>query len=372
LTNSIVQSDSQVFAQMAAAGITVLFASGDGGSNPNTSGSNGYNASNPLETAYPASDANVTGVGGTALILNPNNFSFVGEDSYAGYINNVLAHATGGGISQFFSRPSWQADGGGPILTNANRCVPDVSMVWSVLMQSSNLYTLALIVSQGQDVGFGGTSLSVQIWGGITALLNQARANAGLNSLGLLGPVLYPLHGTSAFTDITIGTNGAYSAGPGYDLCTGIGSPNVANLVAALAPTNATKPSITTQPQSVTTTAGTGLSLSVTATGGGTLTYQWFNNGTAVYGAIGSTYSVTSAAAANAGSYTVVVSNIIGTATSTAATVTVNSPPPAPPASGGGGGGAPSYWFYPALTLLFAIRQFFGARASKPKATVPS
>ncbi|HSY53516.1 MAG TPA: protease pro-enzyme activation domain-containing protein, partial [Opitutaceae bacterium] len=76
LTNSIVQSDSQVFAQMGAAGITVLVSSGDGGSNPNLTGGNGYSPSNPLEVAYPASDPNVTAVGGTALLLNLGTFSY--------------------------------------------------------------------------------------------------------------------------------------------------------------------------------------------------------------------------------------------------------------------------------------------------------
>jgi hypothetical protein len=66
------------------------------------------------------------------------------------------------------------------------------------------------------------------------AILNQARAIAGKGSIGLLGPVVYPLHGTSAFNDITSGNNGAYSAGSGYDLCTGLGSPNITNLASAL------------------------------------------------------------------------------------------------------------------------------------------
>src|SRR5208283_5138865 len=60
------------------------------------------------------------------------------------------------------------------------------------------------------------------------------RAAAGMGPIGLLNPHLYPLGGTGAFNDITSGTNGAYSAGPGYDLCTGLGSPNVANLLSAM------------------------------------------------------------------------------------------------------------------------------------------
>ena len=358
-TSSILQSDSQVFAQMAAAGITVLFASGDGGSNPNTNNTLGYSPSNPLQAEYPASDSNVTGVGATALTLTPNTFSYVSEAAYGGYINNVLLSATGGGISTLFSRPSWQTDGGGPILTNTNRCVPDVSVVWGVLIQPSNLYTRALVFLNGTDTSGGGTSLSAQIWGGIAAILNQARANAGLSPVGLLGPVLYPLRGTSALIDVTSGTNGAYSAGSGYDLCTGLGSPSITNLIAALAPANTTAPSITSQPQPVTVAGGAGFSLSVTATGGGVLTYQWYQNGTPIFGATSATYSIGSAAAANAGKYTVTVWNVIGTATSNAATVTVNSPPSA---SGGGGGGALSDWFYLALTILFAIRKVSRAR----------
>jgi kumamolisin len=242
------QSDSQVFAQMANAGITVLFASGDGGSNP--SPTNGfYGASNPLEVEYPASDPNVAGVGGTELFLTANIFSYAGE-AVANYITSPPPGASGGGVSQFFARPSWQTDGGS-ILTNVNRCVPDVSIVWASILQGTNSGPSALVVSSnGKDFSVGGTSLSVQAWGGIVAILNQARSIAGKGSIGLLGPVVYPLHGTSAFNDITSGNNGAYSAGPGYDLCTGIGSPNITNLASALgtvpaapAPTPAASPS---------------------------------------------------------------------------------------------------------------------------------
>ena len=69
-------------------------------------------------------------------------------------------------------------------------------------------------------------------------MINQARANIGQPSLGLLGPKIYPLNGTSSFRGITTGSNGAngvYNAGPGYNLCTGLGVPNVANLIRAVA-----------------------------------------------------------------------------------------------------------------------------------------
>jgi hypothetical protein len=76
------------------------------------------------------------------------------------------------------------------------------------------------------------------MWAAICARINQARASVNLASVGLLGPKIYPFIGTSNFRDITTGTNGPngfYNAGPGYDLCTGIGVPSVDALIQALA-----------------------------------------------------------------------------------------------------------------------------------------
>jgi hypothetical protein len=86
-------------------------------------------------------------------------------------------------------------------------------------------------------------------------------------------------------------------------------------------------PAISTQPSSASVNAGAGVSFSVTATGTGTLTYQWYLGTTAISGATASTYSIASAQASNAGSYTVVVTNSVGSVTSGAATLTVVSPP---------------------------------------------
>ena len=62
---------------------------------------------------------------------------------------------------------------------------------------------------------------------------NQARASAGQPAIGLLNTRLYSLIGTSAIRDITSGGNGTFNAGVGYDLCTGVGVPDVANLLTA-------------------------------------------------------------------------------------------------------------------------------------------
>jgi sugar lactone lactonase YvrE len=120
----------------------------------------------------------------------------------------------------------------------------------------------------------------------------------------------------------------------------------------------ATVPQITTQPQSQTVTAGASVSFTVVATGVPTPTYQWNFNGVAIGGATSSTYSLSSVQAANAGNYTVTVTNSAGSVTSNPATLTVNAATP-PPSTGGGGGGALGLWFYGALSLLVTIRRAF-------------
>ena len=62
------------------------------------------------------------------------------------------------------------------------------------------------------------------MWAGFCALVNEARQKAGQPLLPYLNPLLYPLNGTSAFRDVTAGSNGAYTATRGYDLVTGLGA----------------------------------------------------------------------------------------------------------------------------------------------------
>jgi hypothetical protein len=118
-------------------------------------------------------------------------------------------------------------------------------------------------------------------------------------------------------------------------------------------------PTIQSQPQSQTVTAGSGVQFSVMASGRPTPTYQWYFNSAAIAGATSSSYSLASAQAGNAGSYTVVVTNAMGSVTSSAATLTVNAATTTTGSggtSGGGGGGAPSLWFLLTLGLLGLLR----------------
>ncbi|MEY2882102.1 MAG: hypothetical protein RLZZ15_4482, partial [Verrucomicrobiota bacterium] len=94
--------------------------------------------------------------------------------------------------------------------------------------------------------------------------------------------------------------------------------------------TAATAPSITTHPASTTVTAGTSVTLTVVATGTGTLSYQWKKAGANLTGATNASYTIASSATTDSGSYTVAVTNAVGTTTSNAATLTVNAATTAP------------------------------------------
>lgn len=228
------QTDDNYFTSLASRGVNVFVSSGDGGATP---GLNGYgDTSGHLQVENPASDPNVIAVGGTTLYL----------DSSTGTVSNELSWGLGGGgTSQVFARPSWQRGTGVP--SGSFRLVPDVAL-------AADLNTGGLLVFQGHLYYVGGTSWSAPTWAGICATINQARFNTFNPYLGRLNPSIYPLVGTNNFRDITLGSNVNYSsslggsygydARSGYDLCTGIGVPNVSTLLQTLAqpPSNAPTP----------------------------------------------------------------------------------------------------------------------------------
>ena len=325
------QAYSQTFAQLAAAGITSVACSGDGGSNPDPNLTNGYSPSFALSVEYPASDPNVIAVGGTEMTLT-SSWVYAGETTWStistdGAGTDGTPMASTGGVSAF-PRPAWQSDGGPVLAENpGQRCVPDVAAISMATTMTTNpaSITYAAIVLNGTLSGCYGTSLAAPIWAGIVAMINQQRASNGLGPIGLLGPALYPLHGTRAFNDIASGSNGMYSAGPGYDLCTGLGTPNVAILADALsiqdsgtAPTG----SVTRSVPSSSLNAGSPLSLS--ASSSSPVSYQWYLDGAAIEGATGASYDIT-AGAQDAGAYSVSLKNSGGTATLQAGTLMVTT-----------------------------------------------
>jgi kumamolisin len=207
-----VTTQHQKFLRLAATGVNVFVSSGDAGSNPSATG---HSSTGPTQAEYESSDSAVIGVGGTSLTLALGG----------GVASEVGWPGSGGGKSIFFNRPSWQTGVGVP--TGHERLVPDVSL-------AANPDKGAFLVFQGNPVQIGGTSWSAPVWAGFCALINEARVKASKPLLPFLNPLIYPLMGGATFRDVTSGSNGAFAAGVGYDMVTGIGVPNVKELIRAL------------------------------------------------------------------------------------------------------------------------------------------
>ncbi len=207
-----IKAQSQKFLRLAASGVNVFVASGDAGSNPDVTG---HSAGGPTQVEYEAADINVIAVGGTTLNLAPDG----SVDSESGWVGS------GGGRSGLFNRQPWQKGPGVP--SGTERLVPDVSL-------AADPNTGACVILHGVRRQIGGTSWSTPVWAGFCALINEARANANKPALTFLPPQIYKLSGSANFRDVTDGSNGAFNAGPGYDMVTGLGVPNVKQLVTTL------------------------------------------------------------------------------------------------------------------------------------------
>jgi kumamolisin len=203
----------------AALGVTVTVACGDNGS---TDGQ----ADGELHTDFPAASPYALACGGTTLAGSGTTIS--SESVWNEIANNE--GATGGGVSKVFPLPSYQGSAGVPAQPQtgfAGRGTPDVA-------GNADPSTGYQIRVDGQDEIVGGTSAVSPLWAALTALLNEKLGSP----VGFLNPKLYPLNETG-FHDITNGSNddsglGYYSAGAGWDPCTGLGSPDGAALLNAL------------------------------------------------------------------------------------------------------------------------------------------
>lgn len=230
--NTQVMQAHQNFLAAKAANISVFVSSGD------------FGASNEYPTAnaqYPASDPLVTSVGGTNLFMADSG-AYQSEDVWNdtdpslcpfGCTAGVFG-ATGGAPSKLFPAPAFQQALSG----NSMRSTSDVAY-------NASVYTAVMVYLGflgGSNNGlyfFGGTSEGSPQWAAITALANEANGAP----LGYLNPSLYALAAGSSYStnfhDVTVGQNAWFSepgfpAKAGYDYPTGIGSPNVANLIFAL------------------------------------------------------------------------------------------------------------------------------------------
>ena len=197
-----------VLQEADAQGQTMFFSSGDTGSQcPAITGVNGVPAGIP-DTNYPASSPYGIGVGGTS-VLSPSGPS------------EIAWYAGGGGLSPLEPAAAFQANtkvlGAVPL---TQRGVPDVSL-------DADPESGYDVVVGGTVEGIGGTSASAPSWQGIWARVQGAHSGG----IGFAGPVLYATEPAAAFHDITVGGNGLYTAGPGYDLVTGLGTPDIAKLI---------------------------------------------------------------------------------------------------------------------------------------------
>jgi kumamolisin len=208
----------------AALGITITVAAGDDGSTDGVTGGKNH-------VDFPASSPHVLACGGTKL--EGSGSSINSEVVWNELTNNE--GATGGGVSNVFPLPSWQAGSKVPKPTNpaGGRGVPDVSGD----ADPSSGYVVRV---DGKTMVIGGTSAVAPLWAGLIAVANAQNGK----SAGFIQPAIYSAKGKAAFNDITSGTNYSgtpvgFKAGPGWDACTGLGSPIGTKLIAVVKPASA-------------------------------------------------------------------------------------------------------------------------------------
>ena len=196
----------------AIMGVTVLAASGDDGADDGTS--------SPT-VDFPAASPYVVGCGGTKLTLAG---TAIGSEQAWNELSNNEG-ATGGGVSVLFALPSYQQGANVPAGPNgfAGRGVPDVAA-------DADPESGYNVIVDGQQTVIGGTSAVAPLWAGLFARINQALGK----NVGYVNSLLYSASAEKTFHDITSGSNGDYSAGPGWDACTGLGTPDGAALLGAL------------------------------------------------------------------------------------------------------------------------------------------
>jgi kumamolisin len=226
-------------ADAAALGITVCAASGDNGSGDAVDDGQPH-------VDFPASSPHALACGGTKLLADATTGVISSEVVW----NETAANegAGGGGVSDEFALPSWQADAGVPARAGSDsgagtgsgsgagsgaeagsggRGVPDVA-------GNADPATGYQIYSGGKAQVVGGTSAVAPLWAALISRLAEASGQR----FGLIQTLLYagvtPGTAVSGFRDITSGNNGAYAAGPGWDACSGLGSPDGTALLTRL------------------------------------------------------------------------------------------------------------------------------------------
>jgi kumamolisin len=212
----------EAIADGVALGVTITAAAGDNGSG------DGATDGRP-HADFPASSPHALACGGTSLQADVATNTLTSE---AVWNDGSQGGATGGGVSATFGPPAWQASAGVPASPagQPGRGLPDVA-------GNADPATGYQVLVDGQQEVIGGTSAVAPLWAALIARLAQSLDR----SLGLVQPALYagiePGQPVAGLRDITVGGNGAYTAGPGWDACSGLGVPNGTALLAMLAGT---------------------------------------------------------------------------------------------------------------------------------------
>ncbi len=278
---------------------------------------------------WPSVSAHVLAVGGTSLTYS------------GGARSETVWSGTGGGISAYTATPAYQTLAVPGSTRSAFRNVADVTF-----NADPNTGQYVALMPQGSATvawySFGGTSLATPQWAGIIAIANAERAQAATAPIGASQSTLYglatqPATYASSFLDVKTGSDGICTtcyAGVGYDLPSGLGSPNVASLLTALVgQPPASAPVVTAA--SVSGKVGTALSFSLTATDTHALTYSLTGAPSGM--TVSATTGAVSWPAPVAGNYNVAAIALDATTgLSGQATISVSIVAPQPPTLSGG------------------------------------
>jgi kumamolisin len=217
----------------ATLGVTVCCAAGDNGSADMPTNNPGSPWDGAPHVDFPSSDPFALACGGTKLVGSGTTIT----DEQV-WNDGPQGGAGGGGVSNKFARPDYQAMLSIPASPNGSngRGIPDVS-------GNADPETGYQIFLGGNPEVVGGTSAVAPLWAGLIARINQRLVSIGSKPVGFLNPLIYgsSIADSGVFRDIVSGTNdltgslnGRYTAGPGWDPASGLGSPNGSELLSAL------------------------------------------------------------------------------------------------------------------------------------------